>query len=39
VNKFIAGKPEAIAECFSGIMRKGDVGVLVHDDLFATRPN
>jgi hypothetical protein len=26
-----AGKPEAIAEGFSGIMRKGDVGVLVHD--------
>ena len=27
-----AGKPEALAEGFSGIMRKDDVGVLVHDD-------
>jgi hypothetical protein len=27
----IAGKPEALAEGFSGIMRKDDVGVLVHD--------
>jgi len=27
----IAGKPEALAEGFSGIMRKDDIGVLVHD--------
>jgi len=29
----IAGKPEAIVEGFSGIMRKDDVGVLVHDGM------
>ena len=27
-----AGKPEALAEGFSGIIRKDDVGVLVHDE-------
>jgi len=30
----IAGKPEALAEGFSGIMRKDDVGVLVHDHTY-----
>ena len=29
----IAGKPEALAEGFSGIIRKDDVGVLAHDEL------
>uniref|UniRef100_A0A6C0HUL3 Glycine-rich domain-containing protein n=1 Tax=viral metagenome TaxID=1070528 RepID=A0A6C0HUL3_9ZZZZ len=31
-SQHIAGKPEALAEGFSGIMRKDDIGVLVHDE-------